>query len=205
MWLIGPLSTDVGWLRHSNRLAMDKVISKLTPQQALEVVIRLSDKGGAIRDAVLAEAGNVLSEFDLDQIADEVFFVLDSVDVQDCWNRAGKSRDGYTSPDEAAVELFEEQLEPFFDQAGRYHELGMTKEEATYCRGVILGIYRYEHESKAEFREWSVDIPVECAGNLLTRWRERNQNSASNAAMDAFIRDRCPNWVRCLLRTGGRC
>jgi hypothetical protein len=62
---------------------MDKVISKLTPQQALEVVIRLSDKGGAIRDAVLAEAGNVMSEFDLDQIADEVYFVLDSVDVQD--------------------------------------------------------------------------------------------------------------------------
>jgi hypothetical protein len=57
------------------------------------------------------------------------------------------------------------------------------------------GIYRYERESKSEFREWSLDIPIECAGNLLTRWRERNQNSAFNAAMDAFIRDRCPNWA----------
>ena len=205
MWLIGPPSAGVGWPRHSKRLAMDEVISKLTPQQALEVVMRLSDKGGAIRDAVVAEAGNVLSEIDLDQTADEVSFVLDSVDVQDCWNRAGRSRDGYTSPEEAAVELVEEQLQPYFDQAGRYHDLGMTEVEATYCRGVIVGIYRYEHESKSEFREWSVDIPLECAGNLLTRWRERNQNSAFNAAMDAFIRDRCPNWARYLLRTGGRC
>ena len=183
---------------------MDNVIKKLTPEQALEVVMRLSDKGGAIRDAVLAEARHVLSKIDLDETADDVFYVLASIDVQDCWDRAGSSRDGYTSPDEAAVELIEEALQPFFDQVGRYHELGMSKEEAAYCRGVILGIYRYQHESKSEFREWSVDIPIECAGDLLTQWRERGQDSASTTAMDEFIRDRCPNWARYFLRTGGR-
>jgi hypothetical protein len=180
---------------------MHDVIKKLTPEQALEVVMRLSDKGGAMRDAVLAEARSVLSEIDLDDIADEVFFVLDSVDVEDCWDRAGSSRDGYTSPDEAAAELIDEQLQPFFDQAVSYYELGMTEQEATYCRGVILGIYRYEHESKSEFREWAVDIPIECAGALLTEWRKRGRDANSAAAMDEFIRDRCPNWVRYLLRT----
>jgi hypothetical protein len=112
---------------------MEGLIGKLTPEQALEVIMRLTDKEGTIRDAVLAEAGNVLSEIDLDQIADDVFLVLDSIDVRDCWDRAGNSRDGYTAPDEAAVELIEAQLQPFFDQAGRYPELGMTAEEATYC------------------------------------------------------------------------
>lgn len=183
---------------------MYDVIKKLTPEQALELVMRLSDKGDAIRDAVLAEARKLLSAIDLHKIADDVFFVLDSVDVQDCWDRAGNSRDGYTSPDEAAVELIDEELQPFFDQAGRYHELGMTAEEATYCRGVILGIYRYMHESKSEFREWAVDIPIDCAGALLTRWRERGQDSNSVAAMDEFIRVRCPNWARYSLRSGGR-
>jgi hypothetical protein len=38
MWLIGPPSAGVGWPRRSKRLAMDEVISKLTPQQALELV-----------------------------------------------------------------------------------------------------------------------------------------------------------------------
>lgn len=183
---------------------MYDAIKKLTPEQALEVVMRLSDKGGAIREAVAAEARNVLSEIDLDEIADDVFFVLDTIDVQDCWDRAGGSRDGYTSPEEAAVELIEEELQPFFDQAERYHELGMTEEEAMYCSGVILGIYRYERESKSEFLEWAVDIPVECAGALLTEWRKRGQDSISAAAMDEFIRDRCPKWARYLLRTGGR-
>jgi hypothetical protein len=183
---------------------MHDLIKKLTPEQALEVVMRSSDKGGAIRDAVLAEARNVLSEIDMDKTADDVFFVLDAIDVHDCWDRAGSSRDGYTSPDEAAVELIEEELQPFFDQVERYHELGMSKEGVTYCMGVILGIYRYEHESKSEFRQWSVDIPIECAGDLLTQWRERRQDSASTTAMDEFIGDRCPNWARYFLQTGGR-
>jgi len=183
------------------KFLMDDVIKKLTPEQARAVVMRLTAKPSAIRDAVLVEARHVLSEIDLDKIAEEVFFVLDSIDVQDCWDLAGRSRDGYTSPEEAAVELIEEELQRFFDQTKRYHELGMFEEETTYCMAVILGIYRYEYESKSEFREWSTDIPIECAGAMLTAWRERGQDSASAAAMAELIRERCPNWSQYLLRT----
>jgi hypothetical protein len=66
--------------------------------------------------------------------------------------------------------------------------------------GVIPGIYRYEHESKSEFREWAEDIPIECAGYLLTIWRERNHKAAEAQAMDEFIRQRCPKWAENLLR-----
>jgi hypothetical protein len=183
---------------------MQDVINKLTAEQALEVVKRLSGTGGKIQEAVIAEARNVLSEIDLDETADEVFFVLDSIDVEDCWDRAGSSRNGYTSPDEAALEIVEGNLQPFLDQTRRYHELGMPGEEMTHCMGLILGIYRYEHESKSEFREWSVDIPLECAGDRLREWRERGQGLAFAEAMDEFIQQRCPNWARYLLRTGGR-
>lgn len=138
--------------RHTSRFRRQDAIKNLTPEQALEVVKRLSGKGGKIQEAVLAEARDVLSEIDLDETADEVFFVLDSIDVQDCWDRAGSSRNGYTSPDEAAVEIMEERLQPFLDQTRRYHELGMPGEEMTHCMGLILGIYRYEHESKSKFR-----------------------------------------------------
>jgi hypothetical protein len=188
---------------HEIRVDFD-VIKKLSAEQALEVLKRLTAKGGKIQEAVLAEARDVSSEVDLDETADEVFFVLDSIDVQDCWDRAGSSRDGYTSPDEAAVEIVEESLQPFFDQTRRYHELGMSGEEMTHCMGLILGIYRYEHESKSEFREWSVDIPLECAGDRLREWRERGQGPAFAEAMDEFIQQRCPNWARYLLQTGGR-
>jgi hypothetical protein len=178
---------------------MGDVIGKLTSEQALEILERLCRKSGEIREAVIAEAMNLLAEFSLDETADEVFDALDSIDVQDCWDRSGGSRDGYTSPDEAAVEIVEEELQPFVDQVERYHKLGMPEQEAAYCMGVLLGIYRYEHESKSDFKQWAEDIPAEYAGNLVREWRERNPEQAGIDAMYAFICERCPkraNWLK---------
>ena len=61
---------------------MDDVIKKLTAEQAFEVVKRLSEKGGEIRKAVLAEAKNLLMAVDVDETADEVFCVLNSIDYR---------------------------------------------------------------------------------------------------------------------------
>src|ERR1700680_1633813 len=138
---------------------------------------------------------NVLAEIELDEIADDVFAVLDSIDVQDCWDRSGRSRDRYTAPDEAADEMIEEELQPFFGRIERYHEMGMPDQEATCCMGVLFGIYRYERESKSEFREWSVDIPGEFAGLLLDKWQKRNRATASINVVHTFIRERCPEWA----------
>ena len=67
---------------------MDDLASKLTPEQALIIVERLIQKGGKIREAVVAETIGFLTEIDLDGTADEVFAALDSIDVQDCWDRS---------------------------------------------------------------------------------------------------------------------
>jgi hypothetical protein len=144
------------------------------------------------------EAMSVLTNIDLDETADEVFAALDSIDVQDCWDRSGSSRDGYTSPDEAAAEIIEEELQPFFEQVERYREMGLPEQEAAYCMGVILGIYRYERESRSEFRQWSEDIPAECSGLLLDKWAERNREGVRITVMHAFIRERCPEWAKSL-------
>ena len=79
----------------------------------------------------------------------------------------------------------------------------MPEQETTYSMGVILGIYRYEHESKSEFRKWCEDVPIECAGYLLDKWRERNQDTARAQAMDEFIQDRCPKWAKYVIRKRG--
>jgi len=180
---------------------MNDMIGKLTGEQALKIVARLARKEGKLREAVLTEVMNVLTEIDLAQTADEVFVILDCVDVQDCWDRAGRSRDGYTSPDEAAAEIIEEALQPYFDQIKRYHEMELPEQEATYCKGVILGIYRYERESESEFRQWSEDIPAEYAGLLLDKWRKRNPDRARINAMHKFMRTRCPEWAEWLKGT----
>jgi hypothetical protein len=174
---------------------MTDVIGKLTAEQALEIVERLCRKGGNIREAVVAEAMKLLTEFSLDDVAEEVFDALDLIDVQDCFDQAGSSRDGDASPDEAAVDIIEEELQPFFDQVERYHELAMAEQEATYCMAVVLGIYRFAHESKSEFKKLAAEIPAECAGNLLEDWRARNPDQGGIDAMYRFIRERCPKWA----------
>jgi len=180
---------------------MTDVIDKLTPEQALQIIRRLAEKGGAIREALVAEANGLLTHVDRDDLAQQVFDILDEIDVQDCWNRAGGSRDDYVGPDDAAAEIFEEQLQPYVDQLKRYHDLDMPEQEAAYCEGVILGVYRYEKESKSEFRAWSEDVPSECAGYLLDNWRERNRETARLNAMHEFIRERCPEWAKWLKDT----
>lgn len=177
---------------------MIDIIKKLTPERALEVVVRLCEKEGAVRDAVIAEAKSMLREFDTDGVADDVYVALDSIDVHDCWDRAGSSRVGYTSPEDAAVELIDEELQPFIDKTKGYSELGMTVEETMHCKGVILGIYRFQHESKSEFLDWAVDIPIECVRALLADWRDHYQDSIDAAVMDDFIKSCCPNWAKYL-------
>ena len=62
---------------------MDDLLAQLTPEQALEVVRRLYKRDMEIHQAIMEEAKSVLEAIDLDETAEEVFFILDSIAVQD--------------------------------------------------------------------------------------------------------------------------
>jgi len=179
---------------------MKNLLSKLTGEQALDVLKRLAAAKGAVAEAVLAEAKRVLAAVDVEEIADEVFGLLDGIPVENCWDRAGSHRDGYTDPDEAAEQLIEEELQPFVDQVERYHSMGMARQERDTCMGVILGAYRYDKESDSEFKDWCIDLPAGIAEDLLDEWRKRNRAASARTAMDAFIRQRCPDWAKGMIR-----
>jgi hypothetical protein len=179
---------------------MTDILDKLTGDQALIIVRSLAAKGGAISEAVLAAAKDVLMTVDIEDVGDDVYFALDLIDVEDLWDRAGSSRDGYMDEVEAATELLEDEFEPFFDQVDRYHELDMRGQERDYCMGVVLGAYRYVKESNSEFRNWCEDLPVECVGELLDRWRTRTPDLSFRASMNDFIRARCPGWAEYLIK-----
>ena len=110
-------------------IPMNELLSKLTGDQALQVLERLAAGDAGLAQKIEAEAKRLLAAVDSDDVAEEVFDALDMIDIQDCWDRAGRHRDGYTSPEEAAIELIEEELQPFVEQAKRYHELGMREQE----------------------------------------------------------------------------
>lgn len=174
---------------------MNGLISHLTGEQAIDVLCRLTKEGGAISEAILGEAKRILSLVDIDEIADQVFFQLDMIDVQDCWDRSAATRDGYVSAEDAAMELIEEELQSFRDQITRYHELGMDEQERDYCIGTILGLYRYEQESKSEFKDWCADMPFYSAKSILQELRKQDGIPSASATLNGFLQQRCPKWA----------
>ena len=181
---------------------MDELMRELTPEQALEVVRRLYEKDSRIREVVLREVMSVLEAADLAEIADDVFCVLNLLDVHDLWDRSGAQRDGYFPPEEVAAEMMEEELEPFFEKVRRYCRLGMLIQAQTCCMGVLYGIYRFDYESKTEFRQWAEGIPLECFQSLLDDWR-KDTDDYSRKEMDVFLKGSSPKWVRYVLGKEG--
>jgi len=174
---------------------MKNILASLSNEQAAIILKQLWDHGGDIRKSILAEAEKILCSVDVDEIARDILFTLDLIDVHKLWDRPGYSHDEYTSPEEMAYEMVEEELSPYLNQIDTYHKLGMHNEEKLYCMGVLKGLYFYKKEAKSEFRNWAVDIPVELFGSLLERWRKRTRAHQQKSEMDDFLRATCPDWA----------
>jgi hypothetical protein len=176
-------------------MQVGKVVEILSSEQALQVLRGLVAKGGDVADAVIAEAVALLSEVDREAVAHEVFILLDSIDVQDCWDRAGKHRHGYVHEDEVAYELIQEVLRPFDDKIAQYRQTAMELQEMQYTQGVVTGLYRYYNDSGSEFKDWCVDMPESFAQEIHESWRKRNaKNPEACRVMAAYLEECCPDW-----------
>ncbi|MDZ7759592.1 MAG: hypothetical protein U5L00_04990 [Desulfovermiculus sp.] len=116
---------------------MDPLLKSLTDEQQDQLIERLYQKGGEIRQAVLEEAQKVLKDIDLHQIADDIFWALDIKDVETLWDQSGPTRDGYVSPDDQALTMIEDEVEPYANQVWGYLQLGMEDEARMCLRGIL--------------------------------------------------------------------
>ncbi|MCL0074030.1 hypothetical protein M1O17_03950 [Dehalococcoidia bacterium] len=174
----------------------DKILNKVSPEQALAILKRLAEKNSDIAEQIEVEGKQLLKEVDPEEICEDVYSALDGIEVEELWDRSGSDRYGYSSPEDMALEMIEEELEPHNEEVRRYLELGMTKEAKLCCMGVLKGLYRYVKESESEFKDWAVDIPEECFGDLLTQWKTRAKNKDDISEMNRFLEKECCDWAR---------
>jgi hypothetical protein len=177
-----------------------KIWDKLSPQNALDILRRLAEKDRNIAQRIEAEAKDFFKTIDLEKICEQVYSALGGIEVEELWDRSGPRRDGYSSPEEMAVEMTEEVLEPYNKKVGEYLELGMVRVAKFYCMGVLKGIYKYTHESKSEFKNWAEDVPEEYVGYLLEGWKKKTKNKNDIKEMRMFIEKECQNWAEWALR-----
>jgi hypothetical protein len=183
---------------------MIEILKKITPDEALRILNVLSDKYPDIQEKIINEAREILDDVDVEDIADDVFFTLDLLDVQDLLESSGSNDDGYMSPEEMAEEMVESELEPFSQRMMEYFDLQMFEQATHYCQGVMLGLYKFAHESKTEFKEWAADIPEGKFDDFLRLWNKQTEDKKAVVAMHDFLLEHCGKWAKKTIKKSTR-
>jgi hypothetical protein len=164
----------------SKKAQIDKnknILENISPSEALEIVRQLCKEDELIKEKIIKIALKLMSNVSQEEIANEVYYALNSIDVQDLWDRSGKTRYGYVDPVDEAFNLFEEEIEPFILEMRRYQEMNFEKNAKQYCIGIIEGIRKYDTESNSDFKDWAVDIPLEYLSTVVDEWKRGNPDS----------------------------
>ena len=141
------------------------IIDQLSPEEALEVLKALIREDESLVNKIEPIAHEILSDIDKEEIASAVYLELDSLDVEELWDRSGRTRHGYVEPHEMASEMIDEVLEPFLENLKRYNQLPFREQSKSMCMGIIKGLYQFDKESQNDFVDWA--MPGECAVLVL--------------------------------------
>lgn len=171
------------------------ILDKMSPSEALLILRQIAEKDKSLRMRIVELAEDLLRDVDVETVCGDVFGALDVIDVHELWDRSGAKTDGYTSPEDMAVEMVEEALEPFLREMRRLLDLKMRLEGKLCCMGILKGIYEYDKDSESEFRDWATDIPGETFAYILDEWKKSNSNSKDKKEMKDFISNACPDWA----------
>lgn len=148
------------------------IFDEISADDAFAILRLLAKDDPKIGKRIEQIAIKYLSDVDIEDIASEVYFELDSLEVEEVWDRSGRTRNGYVEPTEMAFQMFEDALEPFVEEMKKYQRLSMFIEAKNYCIGILRGICSFEEESTSEYKDWAVDAPAECFEWVLDKWKE---------------------------------
>jgi len=169
-------------------------VSDLRPSEQATLLERLATRKDAVGDAVRDEIERLVAAVDPDEVAGDVQFDLELLDVESLWARSGRHRYGYTDPQEAAWEMLENALAPHRERLNWYRAAGRPEAYDAYALGVLQGLYDFHHESDAEWKAWAPDDAGEAFAWVLDEWKRHRRGDAERQAMWDQLAERCPGW-----------
>lgn len=137
---------------------------------------------------------------DVETIAGDVRRELEGLEVEEVWDRAGRTSAGYVEPSEVADEMIQRALDPFLEQVTRYQRLGMSLEGMYVCMALLQGLYEFEHNSNSQFKDWATDLPSAYAEIALERWQAGKPIPSARKKMRNFIQAKLLRWEVALER-----
>ena len=121
------------------------IFAEISADDAFAILSRLAKEDSKIAKRIEQIAIEYLSDVDSEEIASQVYFDLDRIEVEELWNRSGRTRNGYVEPIEMAFQMFEEALEPFLDEMKKYQNLSMFAEAAQSKNHLIFRLCPSSH------------------------------------------------------------
>lgn len=171
-----------------------QIIEQLSPADASAILHALasSDETLAARIAEMALAR--FDQVDVEEVSAALYDELNALEVEEVWDRAGSTRHGYVEPGEAADQMIEAVLTSFLDDLARYRKLGLRTEANRMCEGLLLGFFRFQHESTSEFKNWAPDAPIIFAEIVVDAWKAGSPTGSDVKLLRAFIAEELGGW-----------
>ena len=164
-----------------------EIIRSLNPDDGFRVLRALLQERPDLEEKVYQIAAQILCDVDSEEIMDDVYNALDSLDIDDLYQRSGKTRYGYVEPSEEAWVMQEEVLEPFIDEMKKYLERDMPTIAKRYCIGIIKGLQNFKKESASELLDWAEDAPGENIEKVYDEWKKGCQSEEDLAEVSEII------------------
>ncbi len=185
--------------------SMGTLIGQLSREQAQGVLLALAaDTALAARverevRAYLKQAAPQDAK-DVADLAQVIRAELEALEVEEAWDAAGKTRNGYVEPGEAADRMVARVIEPYQKEIEHNNEIGMAAAATRLCMGIVLGLYLFETEVDTEFKDWAPDSPIGWAAGTVGRWGKGNHSARHHQAVRRFIVKHMPKWEASLTR-----
>jgi hypothetical protein len=170
------------------RPEMKKFIQGLNTDEKAQVVGRLLDNSPDLTKTIYDAAMGVVVGVDSNGIEKDVFSELDRLDLDDMSGRSGRTKYGYVDPHDAAWEMFEEALDPFIDEMKKNQKRTLPAVAKAYCIGIINGLWRYENESRSDFKDWVIDAPGEYVQTVFDEWKKGSPSDEDVAEVMSYMK-----------------
>jgi len=163
-------------------------IQSLNTDERSQVLMAMLANEPALVKKAYAIAVEIVGEANADDISDEVYDELNSLDVDDLYSRSGRTRHGYVDPHEEAWEMFEEVMFPFIDEMKKNQQRALPSTAKIHCIGIIKGLLKYEKESNSDFADWVEDAPDEYITTVLEEWKKGDPSSDDIAEVMEIVK-----------------
>ncbi len=171
------------------------IFDAISADDAYQILQKLANENPVVAKRIEEIAEVSLRGVDIEDVADDVYYDLNSLEVEDVWDNSGSTRDGYVDPTEYAWEMFEEALEPYMEDINKYQKLSMSVEAKNCCMGILKGIYKFDTESTSEYKDWAVDAPSGLFEQVLDEWKEGQKSPEDIAEVEEYVKDNFPDWA----------